>query len=281
MGTWGTGISSNDAFADVYGEFFDLYNDGNDPGEISRRLIKENWEMIEIPEDNHNFWFALALAQWECKQLEPDVFETVVSIVETGKDIDLWRELGANDKDLHKRNDVLRKFLEKLRSERPKARARKKQKIWQPAFEKGSCLTFKLANGNYGGAVVIEAVSGKGYAYNLVAVTRINTKKSPGPDNFAKTDVLVINFANWKNKAAVYWMSPQHFQDDKDLFEVVGSIDVKRQFDKKSSEFGFCGGWKIWIIDMVDSQFEHEKRQGVMRNRLRLTDFLKKPWWRA
>ena len=28
MGTWGTGISSNDTFADIYDEFFDLYNDG-------------------------------------------------------------------------------------------------------------------------------------------------------------------------------------------------------------------------------------------------------------
>lgn len=70
MGAWGTAISSNDTYADIYGEFFDLYNDGLDVTEISKKLIADNQETINDKDDCNNFWFALAKAQWECKQLD-------------------------------------------------------------------------------------------------------------------------------------------------------------------------------------------------------------------
>jgi len=280
MGTWGTGISSNDVFADIHHEFVELYNDGGDPVEISSKIIKENWEMIEIPEDNHNFWFALALAQWECKQLAPDVFETVRSIIETGKDIDLWRELGSSEKDIRKREGVLRNFLEKLSTEKSRARARKKQRICDPPFEKGSCITFKLANGNYGGAVVLEAIPLKGYAYNLVAVTRIDSVAPPEIKDFTKADILTLTYGKWENTPAIHWMALRHFVDDGDLFEKVGEIEVLQQFDTSSSEYGFCGGWKIWIIDSIGSQFEHEKDFGAPKKHPKISDFISERWWK-
>lgn len=43
MDAWGTGISSNDTYADVYDHFFELYNDGLAVAEISTRLIRESW----------------------------------------------------------------------------------------------------------------------------------------------------------------------------------------------------------------------------------------------
>lgn len=30
MGTWGTAVSSNDTYSDIYNEFFALYDDGID-----------------------------------------------------------------------------------------------------------------------------------------------------------------------------------------------------------------------------------------------------------
>jgi hypothetical protein len=39
MGAWGTAISSNDTYADIYSEFFNLYNDGLEVDEISKILI--------------------------------------------------------------------------------------------------------------------------------------------------------------------------------------------------------------------------------------------------
>ena len=48
---------------------FDLYDDGLDVAEISEKLITTNQEIINDIYDSNNFWFALAKAQWQCKQL--------------------------------------------------------------------------------------------------------------------------------------------------------------------------------------------------------------------
>jgi hypothetical protein len=79
MGAWGTGISSNDTYADIYDQFVDLYNDGLSVSEITKRLIDENKETINIAEDAPNFWFAIANAQWECKALDKEIFSNIVN----------------------------------------------------------------------------------------------------------------------------------------------------------------------------------------------------------
>ena len=102
MGTWGTGISSNDTFGDVYDEFFDYYNDGMSVKEISEELINLNWETLDIPEDANNFWFALALSQWKCKALEESVLKRVEHIIISKSDLEIWKESGASNSDLKK-----------------------------------------------------------------------------------------------------------------------------------------------------------------------------------
>ncbi len=144
MGTWGTGISSNDTYADVYDEFFELFDDGLSVKEITERLIGFNQETINEPDSSNDFWFALAKAQWECKELHPAIFDKVRTIVETGADLEVWRRQDADEKSIGKRKVVLEKFLAQLQTERPKAKSRKKKVIRQPVFEKGDCLAFRL-----------------------------------------------------------------------------------------------------------------------------------------
>lgn len=184
MGAWGTAISSNDTYADIYDEFFDLYNEGQSLEEISKKLIADNQETINEPDDSNNFWFALAKAQWECKQLETKILERVKQIIETGSDLQVWRRLDADEKNIKKRKVVLEKFWADLQTERPKTKPRKKKVIKQPPFDKGDCLTFKLANGNYGGAVVLEAIKDTEYGHTLIATTRINQPTKPTKNRF-------------------------------------------------------------------------------------------------
>ncbi|WP_333853982.1 hypothetical protein [Epilithonimonas sp.] len=103
MGAWGTSISSNDSFQDVYQDFFQLYNDGLETTEITEKLIISYNEEINSNEDSNNFWFALAKAQWECQKLEPKIYKKVKEIIESDSDIVVWKELGANEKDIKKR----------------------------------------------------------------------------------------------------------------------------------------------------------------------------------
>jgi len=259
MGAWGTAISSNDTFADTYGSFFDLYNDGLDVKQISKILIDRNKQTIEDSEDSNNFWFALAKAQWECKQLNSELFERVKQIIESGADLNVWRELDAEPKDIVKRKIALDKFLADIQTEKPKAKSRKKKVIKQPVFEKGDCLTFKLANGNYGGAVVLEAIKDTVYGHNLIATTRINQPNKPTKKEFENADVLFVNYANWDDKPSVNWYNPIRHKQSENLIERIGTIEVQFQYDSREYSYGFVSDFKLWFIGVADQQFESEK----------------------
>jgi len=261
MGAWKTAISSNDTYADIYGEFFDLYNSGLDVAEISEKLIADNQETINDLDDCNNFWFALAKAQWECKQLDKDIFDRVKKVIETGADLAVWRKLDADEKDIKKRKVVLDKFLTDLQTERPKAKSRKKKIIRQPVFEKGDCLTFKLENGNYGGAVVLEAIKDSEYGHNLIATTRINQPTKPTNKDFENAEVLVMNYASWDNKPVVQWYLPIRHKQTSHLIEKIDKIDIQLDFEIKNSMNGFVADFDIWVIGVADLQFKSEENK--------------------
>lgn len=277
MGTWGTGISSNDTFADIYDQFFDLYNDGAEPSEITKSLIATNQETIEIPDDSNNFWFALAKAQWECNELDPGLLEQVRAIVQSGSDLDIWRELGASESDIRKRKVALAKFLEKLESKRARARTRKKVAFEVPTFKKGDCLTFELGSGLFGGSLVLDVLGGKGFARSLIATTRLNQPKPPTPDEIASAAVLVANFANHNDKTWIMWFYDGPYKPGVEVLEVVGNLPIAQGFEV-DLEMGYVGGWKHWMIDPVIHQLEHEQNNPAPRKQVRLSNFIKKKW---
>lgn len=276
MGAWGTAISSNDTYADIYGEFFDLYNDGLDVAEISKKLIADNQEIINDTDDSNNFWFVLAKAQWECKQLDKDIFDRVKKVIETGVDLEVWRQLDADEKDIKKRKAVLDKFLADLQTDRPKAKSRKKKIIRQPVFEKGDCLSFKLENGNYGGAVILEAIKDSEYGHNLIATTRLNQPNKPTKKDFENADVLIMNYANWDNKPNVKWYLPIPHKHTAHLIEKVENIEVQINYDIKNSMLGFVGDFDIWIIQVVDQQLKSEETKPRSTTKQTIKELTKK-----
>ncbi len=179
MGHWGTGISSNDTFEDIKDEFFELYNKGYEPTEITQKLVSSNQEIIDDKEDGNNFWFALALCQWECKELEPELLKRISKIVESGTDIELWKELGAEKSELTKRQKALDKFLEKLNSDKNSPKKRKKKVYRDSIFKKGDCLSVELSNGTFGAAFVLEAEQHTEYGLNLIALCNYNSDEPP------------------------------------------------------------------------------------------------------
>lgn len=280
MGTWGTGISSNDTYADVYGEFFDLYDDGVDVGEISTKLIESFRETLDDEDDSGNFSFALAKAQWECKELDPQLLLRIERIVESKSDLEVWRRLGASEADVRKRGAVLEQFLARLRSERKTARKRKKKEIVDPPFEKGQCLLFRLANGNYGGAVVLESISCKGFGLNLVVVTRLNCQQRPSLGDFLGAEVLVKSFAAWQDTPEICWQYDSRFLDDKHLFEPTEKVVVKKNYDPNDYHLGafFSGSWAS-MIDSVNMQNEWESKNPRPRKKLRIRDLVQNRRW--
>lgn len=287
MGAWGTAIKSNDAFADIYSEFFDLYNKGEQPEIISQKLIDDNSEVLEIEEEKNSLWFALALAQWETKSLDPKVLSIVENIITSGADLKIWLDLGASEQDIKKRKIALDNFLEKIKSDRPKVKPRKRTKLKTPIFTTGDCLVFKLINGNYGGAVVLATDNDPKTAYNLVATTRLNQSNKPTIKDFENAEVLILNFGQWQDKVDVTWHMPDLFYKDyADVYENIGKISVELEYDTENYEGkgylfkpSYTAGWSM--NDEAEIQFQSEKTKLKPTKTITIRQLTKKrKWWK-
>jgi hypothetical protein len=282
MGTWGTAIKDSDAFADIYSDFFDLYNKGGQPRIISQKVIDDNWEILEIKEEKNSLWFAIALAQWETKSLDPKILLTVEEIILSGADLKIWLDLGASEQDIKKRKIVLEKFLEKIKSDRPKAKPRKREKLKTPIFATGDCLVFKLTNGNYGGAVVLASDNNPETAYNLVATTRLNQNTKPTLSDFESAEVLICNWGQWQDKVDVTWYMPDLFYKNfSDIYEQIGQITINIEYDAKNYDGkgylfrpSWTGGWNM--NSSAENQFESELTKSKPTLKLTIKQLIKK-----
>lgn len=282
MGSRSTAIKDSDAFADIYGEFYDLYDKGYEPQDITLKLMINYAEILEIEEEKNDFWFAIALAQWETKSLDTKVLSTVDYIITSGADIKLWQDLGATDHDLKKRKQALDKFLEKVKSDRLKAKERKKIKLKTAIFKTGDCLTFKLKNGNYGAAIVIETNDKSQVASNLIATTRLNLKVIPTIAHIKDAEILVKNFAHfWFEETEVHWYMPDFYKKDySNSVKLIGNLNVQFEYDNSNSNgkgYLFRASSKTsWdLSNSVDLQLEHELSQSKPTKNLFVKQLIK------
>lgn len=287
MGVWGTGISSNDTFADIYEQFIDLYNEGLSVPEITKRLIDENQETINLPEDATNFWFALAYGQWECKALDSDVLLKVDHIIQTGEDLRIWEELDASPADLKAREKVLTKFLVKLQTEKEKPRKRSKKKLYDSIFKKGDCLIYKMDNGNYGGAFVLTDEQGSQVGENYIAITTIDKADKPTLDDFKNAEVYVKRVKEisikgtkmrekWVDQPQIGGFSALLFKRHNVDIEVIGQLPIYKEYKiRKDRQVGY--GW-IVLKSMIPFKDEYIKLNGTTKLRLKLSEWTKKHW---
>jgi hypothetical protein len=280
MGSWGTGISSNDVFEDIKDEFFELYNEGHEPNEIGQKLIDSNQEIVNDYEEANNFWFALALCQWECKTLEPKIFERVTQIIESGNDIKLWEELGAENSELTKRKKVLEKFLEKLKSEKKNPKKRKKKIFRDSIFKKGDCLSVQLSNGFFGAAFVLESEKQTEYGLNLIALCDYISDETPTVEFFEKANVLISKEQDspdtYKDYPLVSWYMAPHFKANVVDLKIIGSIEIKKSYNNER-DFRRYVHWK-YIPSQIEDQAELVAKHGDIKMKLKLSSLRKKTW---
>lgn len=283
MGTWGTNIKENDTSGEIYDNYFDLYNEGQSPVDISSKLISDNKELIDNPDDCNNFWFALALAQWETKSLDSEVFEKVRTIIENGIDLKVWKDLDADEKDIKSREGYLQDFLKKIQTEKPKAKARikNKHKTVKPIFSVGDCLTFIHENGNYGGVIILGEINDNETGFNLVAGTRINQPNKPTVKDFENAEILIRNYANWKEDPIIVWTYPDSFKKIfSNFFELIGKTKVDKEYKTDNNKFGYVADWGITKL-AANLQFEHEKTNPQPTKRITVAELItNKKWWK-
>lgn len=248
-------VNENETFADVFDDFFWHYYNEYSVTDITNHLISENSKFEKYSDDYNHFWYAIAQAQWECNELDQAVYEKVKDIIENGHDHLLSKSIETTDQIISERKIALVEFYYNLQTKTKIPRI-STQPYRLPAFKKGECITFKLYNENYGGAVVLEDDYRDGW--NLIAITNINNINKPQQLDFEKADVLLRTFGNWNGKPAIHcYESTYHFKYV-NLYETVCSTIVNLDYDIATIGFGISDNFENIIIDVANLQFKYE-----------------------
>jgi hypothetical protein len=216
MGTWNTKINGNDTFQDIYQNFFDLYNQGQNPPDISKQIQDDFAEMFNDHDDKSNSLFGLALAQWETKSLDPTVYKQVKEIIETDNDLEVWKALGADNKTIEKRKKELDKFLTQISTDREKPKRRVRQKF---EFEMIN-LVNAIAPDNLKKFDVNEEYTNKNYVH------------TSGLMMWGQGGGSVLYFTGQGKNISAKWL-------DSKTLEVTHNKEI--EFTKKDDRAYFCG----------------------------------------
>lgn len=285
MGTWGTAISSNDTYADVYEEFIDLYNDGLDVSEITKKLIDENQETINTPEGASDFWFAIANGQWECKALDKVILLKVENIINKGEDLRVWVQQDASPASLKAREKVLDKFLLKLKTEKDKPKKRTKKKLYNSLFKKGDCLVYKMDNNYFGGAFVLTDEQATFGGTNYIAITTIEKSNKPTIEDFINGEVYVervngISFGNengqnWIDQPQIGFFHAILFNRNEIEIEVIGQLPVYKNYQMLANTQHIGFGWTK-LKSALPSKKEYIDKNGSSELKLTLAEWTRK-----
>ena len=144
MGSWGTGIYSNDTAQDLKEELKDIYGYYDDPIDADKRIFEIYKSIVEqdwIDDDYASFWYALADWQWKHGLLTDQVKNKAVELLDIYAGIEEW-EADASKRDVEKRKSVLDKLKEQLISEQPPCK-KPKLRIAKPKHKVGDIIIFK------------------------------------------------------------------------------------------------------------------------------------------
>lgn len=214
MGTWNTKINGNDTFQDIYQNFFDAYNQGQESANISKQIQYDYADMFEDSDDRNNSLFGLALAQWETKFLDQTIYKQVKEIIESGNDLEVWKGLGADEKTIKQRKFALDKFLNQISTDREKAKRRVRPKF---EFEMIN-LVESIAPDNLKTFNVNEEYTNKNYIH------------TSGLMNWKQGGGSVLYFTGQGKKISAKWL-------DSNTLEVTHDKDIVFTMQKDSSYF--------------------------------------------
>lgn len=256
MGTWSAAINGNDDFMTVYEAFRELYSehDGKkwvyELPEIKKKMNEQFSFQLGNDELAAEFWFAQAKSFWDFGIDDDSALKKVKKIIESGSDLETWKNLSADEKALVKRKKILDEFLQKISKRNPKPVARKKVKKTEPPFGVGDLITFTDDKENYYGAVITQAYRDeKGRC--IVHLLNYCSKKKPGRNNLINAGLMINNKSSgqyssseWANPVNTniygFLLTAKGFQQRKVEFEKIGEVAFHEYGYYKDGLRSFC-----------------------------------------
>lgn len=190
MGTWGTGIFSNDTACDIRDTYEELLCYGHAPESAEQHVLKEFEMDINHPEKDTDAWIALAATEWRCGRMLSDaVRQVALTLI---KQCELSTLCGT-EKQKSNRKKALNQLYGHLNSPLPRPKCLKPQPALLSPWNVGDVVALRLPeNSKY------PALSGK---YALILITEIDKVKVSryAPENLTTDTPYFIIYYWWSD----------------------------------------------------------------------------------
>ncbi|MCK5927079.1 MAG: hypothetical protein KAG80_02680 [Nocardioides sp.] len=149
MGSWGVGIFSNDAAADIREDFRDLIAEGLSADEATGRL-HDDYGIGPGGVDDNDFWLGLAAAQHRIGHVADGVLDRALEIIGDPAELERW-----DPKDRTRRRAALAKLHAQLEAPVPAAKKVRPRKRVDTSLAAGDHVLFDV-----GSRVVLLRITG-------------------------------------------------------------------------------------------------------------------------
>lgn len=149
MGVWASGLYGNDVTADLTNVFKDLVRLPLDADELIQHLTGIFSGPANTGDERHtSFWLATADLFHRYGIAAPSINERALDIIDSGKDLEMHRELGLSERDLQLRAKALQRLAAKLSQPNERPRNRRLLKEPEPwVFDEGAFIAYPTSQG--------------------------------------------------------------------------------------------------------------------------------------
>jgi len=191
MGTWGTGLYSDDLAADLRDDFRGYIGEGLSPTAAVDRLMSEYASSLGDSHEEPVFWLALADAGWKLGRLDERVRQNALRIIDNGRDLARWESA----RDRQKRGQVLAKLRGQLLAAPPAPKRLAKLVRSATEWTVGEVIAFLLSSDRWalmrvigfhedkgGRAAVCELLDWTGETIpSAEEITRLSVRREAAP----------------------------------------------------------------------------------------------------
>lgn len=146
MGTWGTGLFSDDTALDVRSDYRNALGDGLDGPTATDKVLSLYHDVVDDPDEGPSVWLALAATQWQYGRLEQRVLDRALAIIDNGSDIARFSEEASLRRG---RSRVLERLRQKLSSPQPAPKKMRPKTPFECDWEPGEIVGFRRDSGEW------------------------------------------------------------------------------------------------------------------------------------
>ena len=156
MGTWGTGLYSNDLACDIRNDYREMIALKYTHDAAVQRVLREH-ELSENDAGDAAGWFALTDYAWRYGYLDNKLKSLAQNLFDSEIEKELWAD---NPKEWAKRKTQISKLIQKIQTPPEKPSKPSISMPYQADWHEGDLLAFQLQDGSYcGNYIVILIVS--------------------------------------------------------------------------------------------------------------------------